>query len=104
MNRPENDGEEPSVKKTVSEYSNPIKYFEDTVVSPGQSVNWPVFWNGAHTLYMQTQGRVANALKGVVVLPRAEHPGELPEEPDTYGMAAKDREPAVAEYKMATDR
>jgi len=104
MNRPENDGEEPSVNKKVSEYSNPLKYFENTVVSPGQSVNWPVFWNGAHTLYMQTQGRVANALKGVVVLPRAEHPGELPEEPDTYGMAAKDRETAVAEYKMVTDR
>ena len=53
---------------------------------------------------MQAHGRAANALKGIVVLPRAEHPGELPEEPDTLGMSTKDRETAVAEYKMATDR
>ena len=52
---------------------------------------------------MQAHGRAANALKGIVVLPRAEHPGELPEEPDTLGMSTKDRETAVAEYKMATD-
>ena len=67
-------------------------------------MNWPVWLNGAHTHYMQTQGRVANALKGVEVLPRAEHPGELPEEPDTNGMTTKDRETAVAEYKLAADR
>ena len=90
--------------KKGSEFGDPPKYFEQKRVGPGESVNWPVWWNGAHTHYMQTQGRVANALKGVEVLPRAEHPGELPEEPDTNGMTTKDRETAVAEYKMAADR
>ena len=90
--------------KKGEEYGNPVGYFEGNIAGPGQSINWPVFWNGAHTYYMKTQGRVANALKGVVVLPRADHPGELPEEPETVGMSVKDRETAVADYKMATDK
>ena len=75
-----------------------------TLVCPGVSVNWIVFWNGAHAHFLATVGRVANEFKGIEVKPRAEHPGELPEEPDTASMTAKERETAMAEHKMALDK
>ena len=76
----------------------------DTKVSPGEAVNWIVFWNGCHAHYSAEYGRSANELKGMEVKPRAEDPGEVPEEPDLANMSAKERETATAEHKMALDR
>ena len=77
------------VKKTGSEFRDPIQYFLDTKVSPGEAVNWIVFWNGCHAHYSAEYGRSANELKGMEVKPRAEDPGEVPEEPDLANMSAK---------------
>ena len=104
MSKPDFQSRQEFVKPAESEFNDPLGYYLKTVVSPGVSVNWIVFWNGAHAHFLATVGRVANEFKGIEVKPRAEHPGELPEEPDTASMTAKERETAMAEHKMALDK
>ena len=104
MSKPDFQSRQEFVKPAESEYNDPLGYFLKKEVSPGDAVNWIVFWNGCHAHYLAAVGRVANEFKGIEVKPRAEHPGELPEEPDTASMTAKERETAMAEHKMALDR
>ena len=85
MSRPYFQARKKKFIKPVSEYNDPLKYFMATITGAGESVNWPVFWNGAHVHYLQEFGRVSNTLKGMDVQPRVEHPGKLPEEPNTLG-------------------
>ena len=59
-----------------------MQFFLDTKVSPGQAVNWIPWLQGCHAHYMKEYGRAANEIKGIEVLPRAEHPGDIPEEPE----------------------